>query len=213
MCRAIGRHGAELLADGQGVLTHCNAGGLATADYGTALAVIFAAVESGKRLHVYADETRPLLQGARLTAWELQQRGIDVTLICDSMAAQVMREGRVQAVITGADRIAANGDTANKIGTYGVALLAAAHEIPFYVAAPTQHVRPVARRAAARFPSSSATRAKSPTASAARPRRRASTSTIRPSTSRRRELIAAIICERGVIRPVTRERIAEMVGG
>jgi methylthioribose-1-phosphate isomerase len=137
MCRAIGRFGAELLRDGQGVLTHCNAGGLATADYGTALAVCFAAHEAGKRLHVYADETRPLLQGSRLTAWELQQRGIDVTLICDSMAAQVMREGRVQAVVVGADRIAANGDTANKIGTYGVALLAAAHEIPFYVAAPS----------------------------------------------------------------------------
>jgi methylthioribose-1-phosphate isomerase len=137
MCRAIGRHGAELLSDGQGVLTHCNAGGLATADYGTALAVCFAAHEAGKRLHVYADETRPLLQGARLTAWELQQRGIDVTLICDSMAAQVMRESRVQAVVVGADRIAANGDTANKIGTYGVALLATAHEIPFYVAAPS----------------------------------------------------------------------------
>ena len=137
MCRAIGRHGAELLRDGQGVLTHCNAGGLATADYGTALAVFFAAAESGKTLHVYADETRPLLQGARLTAWELQQRGIDVTLICDNMAAQVMREGRVQAVVTGADRIAANGDTANKIGTYGVAVLAAAHQIPFYVAAPS----------------------------------------------------------------------------
>ncbi len=133
----IGRHGAELLPDGQGVLTHCNAGGLATADYGTALAVIFTAHDQGKRLHVYVDETRPLLQGARLTAWELQQRGIPTTLICDSMAAQVMREGRVQAVITGADRIAANGDTANKIGTYGVALLAAAHEIPFYVAAPS----------------------------------------------------------------------------
>ena len=137
MCRAIGRHGAELLRDGQGVLTHCNAGGLATADYGTALAVFFAAAESGKTLHVFADETRPLLQGARLTAWELQQRGIDVTLICDSMAAQVMREGKVQAVVTGADRIAANGDTANKIGTYGVAVLAKAHGIPFYIAAPS----------------------------------------------------------------------------
>jgi len=136
ICRAIGRYGAELLADGQGVLTHCNAGGLATADYGTALAVFFSAAESGKRLAIYADETRPLLQGARLTAWELLERGLDVTLICDSMAAQVMREGRIQAVITGADRIAANGDSANKIGTYGVALLAAAHRIPFYIAAP-----------------------------------------------------------------------------
>ncbi len=137
MCRAIGRHGAELLEPGQGVLTHCNAGGLATADYGTALAVIFTAHEQGKAVHVYADETRPLLQGARLTAWELQRRGVPVTLICDNMAAQVMKEERVQSVIVGADRIAANGDTANKIGTYGVALLAQAHRIPFYVAAPS----------------------------------------------------------------------------
>jgi methylthioribose-1-phosphate isomerase len=137
MCRAIGRYGAELLADGQGVLTHCNAGGLATADYGTALAVFFAAHEAGKKLHVFADETRPLLQGARLTAWELHNRGIDTTLICDSMAAQVMSEARVQAVVVGADRIAANGDTANKIGTYSVAVLANHHHVPFYVAAPS----------------------------------------------------------------------------
>lgn len=137
MCHAIGRHGAELLADGSGVLTHCNAGGLATAEYGTALSVFFTAQDQGKRLHVFVDETRPLLQGARLTAWELQQREIPATLICDSMAAQVMREGRVQAVVTGADRIAANGDSANKIGTYSVAVLAKAHGIPFYIAAPT----------------------------------------------------------------------------
>ena len=121
MCHAIGRHGAALLQHGQGVLTHCNAGGLATSDYGTALAVLFTAHDSGKRMHVFVDETRPLLQGSRLTAWELKQRGIDTTLICDSMAAQVMREGRIQAVVVGADRIAANGDTANKIGTYGLA--------------------------------------------------------------------------------------------
>lgn len=137
MCHAIGRQGAELLRSAQGVLTHCNAGGLATAEYGTALAAIFAAQDAGHVLRVYVDETRPLLQGARLTAWELQQRGVPATLICDSMAAQVMREGRVQAVITGADRIAANGDSANKIGTYGLAVLAAAHEIPFYIAAPS----------------------------------------------------------------------------
>jgi methylthioribose-1-phosphate isomerase len=137
MCRAIGRHGAALLADGAGVLTHCNAGGLATSEYGTALSILFTAQDQGKRLHVFVDETRPLLQGARLTAWELAQRAIPATLICDSMAAQVMREGRVQAVITGADRIAANGDTANKIGTYSVAVLAHAHGIPFYVAAPS----------------------------------------------------------------------------
>lgn len=137
MCRAIGKHGAVLIRDGEGVLTHCNAGGLATAEYGTALAVVYTAAEAGKRFHVYADETRPLLQGARLTAWELMQAGIDVTLICDNMAAQVMKEGRVQVVVTGADRIAANGDSANKIGTYGVALLAKAHGIPFYIAAPS----------------------------------------------------------------------------
>ena len=135
-CHAIGQHGAELLRDGWGVLTHCNTGGLATSEYGTALSVFFTAQDQGKTLHVYVDETRPLLQGARLTAWELMQRDLPATLICDSMAAQVMREGRVQAVITGADRIAANGDSANKIGTYGVAVLARAHEIPFYIAAP-----------------------------------------------------------------------------
>jgi len=135
-CRAIGKFGAELVNDGDGILTHCNAGGLATADYGTALAVIFAAHEQGKRVRVYADETRPLLQGARLTTWELMHAGIDVTLICDNMAAVVMREGKVRLVVVGADRIAKNGDTANKIGTYGVALLARAHGVPFYVAAP-----------------------------------------------------------------------------
>ncbi len=137
MCLAIGRHGSALLRTGTGILTHCNAGGLATAGDGTALSVMFAAAADGKQIHVYADETRPLLQGARLTAWELQQRDIPVTVICDSMAAQVMKEGRIQAVITGADRIAANGDAANKIGTYGVAVLAKAHDIPFYVAAPS----------------------------------------------------------------------------
>lgn len=137
ICRAIGRHGAALFSHGTGILTHCNAGGLATAEYGTALSAIFTAQDQGKAIHVFVDETRPLLQGSRLTAWELSQRGIASTLICDSMAAQVMREGRIQAVITGADRIAANGDSANKIGTYSVAVLAAAHDIPFYVAAPT----------------------------------------------------------------------------
>jgi methylthioribose-1-phosphate isomerase len=136
LCRAIGRHGAALIKEGAGVLTHCNAGGLATADYGTALAVMFRAQEEGRTFRVFADETRPLLQGARLTAWELMQAGIDVTLICDNMAGQVMREGKIDLVVVGADRIAANGDTANKIGTYSVALLAKSHGIPFYVAAP-----------------------------------------------------------------------------
>ena len=118
-------------------MTHCNAGGLATSGRGTALALMFQAHEEGRHFRVYADETRPLLQGARLTAWELQQAGIDVTLICDNVAAQVMREGKIDVVVVGADRVAANGDTANKIGTYGVALLARAHEIPFYVAIPS----------------------------------------------------------------------------
>jgi methylthioribose-1-phosphate isomerase len=140
MCTAIARHGANLLANlpaGAGILTHCNTGALVSGSGdGTALAVIFELARRGKRPHVYADETRPLLQGARLTMWELGERNIDATLICDSAAAQVMRVGRIQAVITGADRIAANGDTANKIGTYSVATLAHAHNIPFYVAAP-----------------------------------------------------------------------------
>lgn len=136
MCRAIGRHGASLISDG-GVLTHCNAGSLVSTGIGTALAVFYAAAEAGRKLQVFVDETRPLLQGARLTAWELMQHGLDVTLICDNMAAQVMREGKVRTVVVGADRIAANGDTANKIGTYGVALLAKAHGVPFYVAAPS----------------------------------------------------------------------------
>jgi len=140
MCTAMANHGADLLAylpTSAGILTHCNTGALVSGSGdGTALAVVFELARRGKRPHVFADETRPLLQGARLTMWELQMRGIDATLICDSVAAQVMREGRIQAVITGADRIAANGDTANKIGTYGVATLARAHGIPFYVAAP-----------------------------------------------------------------------------
>ena len=137
LCRKLGQHGQTLVKDGDSLLTHCNAGGLATAKYGTALAVFFFAKMAGKKIHVYADETRPLLQGARLTAWELQQGEIDVTLICDSMAAMLMKQGKINAVFVGADRIAANGDTANKIGTYGVAVCAKAHGIPFYVVAPS----------------------------------------------------------------------------
>jgi methylthioribose-1-phosphate isomerase len=136
ICRQIGKNGAALIEEGDSILTHCNAGALATADYGTACAVIYAAHERGKDISVFADETRPLLQGARLTTWELQQEGVPVTLICDNMAAQVMHEGRVDCVVVGADRIAANGDVANKIGTYALSVLAAAHDIPFYVAAP-----------------------------------------------------------------------------
>ena len=134
--RAMGLHGAVLLPSSGGVLTHCNAGALATAGYGTALGVIRAAVEGGKNIHVFADETRPFLQGSRLTAWELMKDNIPTTLISDNMAGWMMAKGKIQAVITGADRIAANGDTANKIGTYSVAILAKEHGIPFYVAAP-----------------------------------------------------------------------------
>jgi len=210
MCRAIGRHGAELLCDGQGVLTHCNAGGLATSDYGTALAVIYAAAEAGKNLHVFADETRPLLQGARLTAWELHRRGIDVTLICDNMAAQVMREGRVQAVVTGADRIAANGDAANKIGTYGLALLAAAHRIPFYIAAPAStfdlslpsgDAIPIEQRDPREVTHGFGRQTAPDGVAVYNP-----AFDVTPAG-----LIAAIICDRGIIRPVNRETIAAML--
>ena len=138
--RAIGRHGQALLRDGWTVLTHCNAGALATAEYGTALGVIRAAAAEGKRIRVYADETRPFLQGARLTVWELDKDGIPVVLITDSMAGWFMRRGEIQAVVVGADRIARNGDTANKIGTYSVAVLAKENGLPFYVAAPTSTI-------------------------------------------------------------------------
>ncbi len=138
--RMMGQHGEPLLVDGARVLTHCNAGALATAGYGTALGVIRAAVEAGKNISVIADETRPFLQGARLTAWELQRENIPVTLICDNMAGYLMSKGEIDCVIVGADRIAANGDVANKIGTYTVAVLAKEHNIPFYVAAPVSTI-------------------------------------------------------------------------
>src|SRR5436190_2668287 len=142
MCRRIGEHGLALLGDGARVLTHCNAGALATGGIGTALAPVYLAAERGRRVAVFADETRPLLQGSRLTAWELAQAGIDVTVLADNMAASLMREGSVDLVIVGADRIAANGDVANKIGTYPLALAARHHGIPFYVAAPWSTVDP-----------------------------------------------------------------------
>lgn len=135
-CKSIGLYGAELLKDCEGVLTHCNAGALATSEYGTALAPIYILQEQGHNLKVFADETRPLLQGSRLTAWELDHAGVDVTVICDNMAGVVMKSGKVDAIIVGADRIAANGDSANKIGTYSLSILAKAHNIPFYIAAP-----------------------------------------------------------------------------
>ena len=213
MCRAIGRHGAELLADraARGVLTHCNAGGLATADYGTALGVIFSAFERwGDALHVFVDETRPLLQGARLTAWELNRRGIPATLICDNMAAQVMKEGRIGCVVVGADRIAANGDAANKIGTYGVAVLAHAHGIPFYVAAPSStfdlaipsgdHI-PIEQR-----DPSEITRGFGRQTAPDGMRVYNPAFDVTPA-----RLIAGIITERGVIAPVTEDRVRAMV--
>ncbi|MDE0938374.1 MAG: S-methyl-5-thioribose-1-phosphate isomerase [Pirellulales bacterium] len=212
MCRAIGRWGADLLLDNTGVLTHCNAGSLATADYGTALAVIYAAEEAGKQLSVYADETRPLLQGARLTAWELQQQGVDVTVICDSMAAQVMREGKIQAVVTGADRIAANGDVANKIGTYQVALVAAAHEIPFYVAAPSSTFDltlasgdeiPIEQRDPREITHGFGRQTTPDGIKVYNP-----AFDVTPA-----HLVSAIICERGIIRPVDRKEIEKMLSG
>jgi methylthioribose-1-phosphate isomerase len=212
MCRAIGRWGADLLLDNTGVLTHCNAGSLATADYGTALAVIYAAEEAGKQLYVYADETRPLLQGARLTAWELQQQGVDVTVICDSMAAQVMREGKIQAVVTGADRIAANGDVANKIGTYQVALVAAAHEIPFYVAAPSSTFDltlasgdeiPIEQRDPREITHGFGRQITPDGIKVYNP-----AFDVTPA-----HLVSAIICERGIIRPVDQKEIEKMLSG
>jgi methylthioribose-1-phosphate isomerase len=137
MCRQIGQHGERFIKDGAGILTHCNAGALATAGQGTALSPMFEAHKKGRKFSVYSDETRPLLQGARLTAWELKQAGIDITVICDNMAGWLMKQGKISAVITGADRIAANGDTANKIGTYSLSILAREHGVPFYIAAPS----------------------------------------------------------------------------
>ena len=211
VCHAIGRYGAELLTAGAGVLTHCNAGGLATSEYGTALSVFFTAQDQGKDLKVFVDETRPLLQGARLTAWELSQRGVDATLICDSMAGQVMKEGRVQAVITGADRVAANGDSANKIGTYSLAVLAHAHGIPFYIAAPVStfdlslesgDAIPIEQRAATEITEGFGRRTAPEGVQVYNP-----AFDVTPA-----ELIHGIITERGVIRPVTAKRVAEVVG-
>jgi methylthioribose-1-phosphate isomerase len=210
-CRAIGRYGAELLADGSGVLTHCNAGGLATAEYGTALSIVFTAQDQGKRLHVFVDETRPLLQGARLTAWELRQRGVPVTLICDSAAALVMKEAGVSAVIVGADRIASNGDTANKIGTYGLALLAQLHKIPFYVAAPVSTFDltlesgesiPIEQRAAEEITCGFGLQTAPEGVGAYNP-----AFDVTPA-----RYIDAIVTERGIVRPVTSGEIRRLLG-
>jgi len=211
MCAAIGRHGASLMPAEGGVLTHCNAGGLATAGDGTALAVLFEAHGQGKRLQVFADETRPLLQGARLTAWELLRRGVPTTLICDSMAGQVMKEGRIAAVVVGADRIAANGDAANKIGTYSVAVLARAHDIPFYVAAPSStfdlslpsgEAIPIEQRSAEEVTEGFGRRTAPAGVGVYNP-----AFDVTPAA-----LVTAIVTERGVIRPVTEENVRRLVG-
>jgi methylthioribose-1-phosphate isomerase len=209
---AMGRNGAVLLPNSGGILTHCNAGALATAGYGTALGVIRAAVESGKKLNVFADETRPFLQGSRLTAWELMKDGIPTTLIADNMAGAMMRQGKIDAVIVGADRIAANGDVANKIGTYTVAILAKEHGIPFYVAAPISTVDlntpdgsriPIEQRAskevthlAGKQIAPDAVRVENPAFD------------VTPS-----KYVAAIITERGVARAPYEESLARLVRG
>jgi len=211
-CRAIGEHGATLLGAGQTVMTHCNAGGLATTRLGTALAPLYVANEQGKKVRVIVDETRPLLQGSRLTAWELMQAGIDVTLICDSMVASVMAEGRVNAVMVGADRIVANGDTANKIGTYGIALAARAHEIPFYVLAPTSSFDlslasgkeiPIEQRDPSEVTEGFGTRTA--------PRNVAVYAPAFDVTPAR--LIAAIVCENGIAYPPYEESLARLAAG
>lgn len=212
MCRAIGRHGEHLIPEGGGVLTHCNAGALATSEYGTALAVMYAAHEKGRKFRVYADETRPLLQGARLTAWELHQAGIDVTLICDNTAAIVMRDRLVDLVIVGADRIAANGDVANKIGTYGVAVMAQAHDIPVYVAAPSSTFDlslqagtqiPIENRDASEIRQLGGVQIAPADVPCHTP-----AFDVTPA-----KLIAGIITERGIIRPVGREQVRDVLTG
>jgi methylthioribose-1-phosphate isomerase len=210
-CRAIGEHGAEVVPDGSHVLTHCNAGALATAGYGTALGVIRGAIERGKKVAVFADETRPFLQGARLTAWELVKDGIDTTVITESMAAPLMRDGRIDLVVVGADRIAANGDTANKVGTYTVALVAREHNVPFYVAAPVSTIDletpegrqiPIEERPAREVTHVKAIRLAAEGAKIFNP---AFDVTPHP-------LIAGIITERGIARPPYIESLAALVG-
>ncbi len=210
MCRAIGRHGADLLTEHRNILTHCNAGGLATAAYGTALAPIRTAHERGQLLHVFVDETRPFLQGARLTAWELQTIGIPLTLITDSMAGHFMQQGAVDCIIVGADRIAANGDVANKIGTYTLAVLAQAHQIPFYVAAPTstidlatpdgEHI-PIEQRSAEEVTNLGGVAIAPAGVSAAHP-----AFDVTPQ-----QLVTAIVTERGVIYPPFQASLRSMV--
>ncbi|HEX3774472.1 MAG TPA: S-methyl-5-thioribose-1-phosphate isomerase [Polyangiaceae bacterium] len=207
--RKLGAHGAALLEDGMNVLTHCNAGALATAGHGTALGVIRSAVEAGKRIAMFADETRPFMQGARLTAWELAEDGIPVTLITDNMAGHFMSRGEIQAVIVGADRVAANGDVANKIGTYMVAVLARRHRIPFYVAAPLSTIDletpngaaiPIEERDSSEVASVAGVRFAPAGVNARHP-----AFDVTPA-----ELVTALVTERGVVREPNREQIAAL---
>jgi len=212
MCQAIGQWGASLVPTSARILTHCNTGALATGGIGTALGVIYTAVSQGKKIHVYADETRPLLQGARLTMWELLQWGVPATLICDSMAAVLMKHGKIDLVLVGADRIAANGDTANKIGTYNLAVVARSHGVPFYVAAPSSTFDltlpngesiPIEERSPEEVLCPMGLRIAPEEASAWNP-----AFDVTPA-----ELITAIICEKGIIQPVQAETIASTLAG
>lgn len=212
MCHAIGDHGAALIPAGGRVLTHCNAGGLATAGYGTALAPMRTAFAQGRPIHVWVDETRPFLQGARLTAWELQQAGIPLTLITDNMAGHMMKTGQVDCVIVGADRIAANGDTANKIGTYSLAVLASHHGIPFFVAAPTSTVDlatpdgdgiPIEERSSEEVTHMAGRLVAPDGVQAAHP-----AFDVTPAA-----LISAIITERGVVEPPFGPALQRVIGG
>jgi methylthioribose-1-phosphate isomerase len=210
ICRAIGRHGEPLVPDGKTVLTHCNAGALATAGYGTALGVIRAAHEAGKKIDVFADETRPFLQGSRLTAWELQQDGIPTTIITDNMAGHFLHSGRIGCVVVGADRIAANGDVANKIGTYSVAVLAKENGVPFYVAAPVSTFDlTLASGDAIPIEQRSASEVTHVFGVAIAPENIAVENPAFDVTPAR--YVTAIICERGVARPPYQESLANMV--
>jgi methylthioribose-1-phosphate isomerase len=208
MCRLIGRHGEKFIKDGTGILTHCNAGALATAGQGTALSPMFEAHKNGKKFRVYADETRPLLQGARLTTWELKQAGIDVTVICDNMAGWLMKQGKINAVITGADRIASNGDTANKIGTYSLSILAREHGVPFYIAAPSSTFD-LSIKSGAEIPIEQRS-AEEVTTFAGTQTAPAGVNVYNPAFDVTRALdIAAIVTERGVIEKPNTERVSE----
>jgi methylthioribose-1-phosphate isomerase len=212
MCRAIGEHGFELIQDKNCILTHCNAGGLATSEFGTALAPIYIGQERGVSFKVFADETRPLLQGARITALELSEAGIPVTVICDNMAASVMASGQIKACIVGADRIAANGDTANKIGTYGVAVSAAYHKIPFYVAAPSSTFD-LKIKHGVDIPIEERGREEVAMFGGAKKTVPDKADVFNPSFDvTAAELITAIITEKGVIRPPYDRNIMEMLG-